>query len=86
MQNSKRNSTVGVEISGKLAVFIGLFGAAWIYFDGRNQNIETADMWAVGFFIGMFIPPIIGAVVVSVLYLQKRKGGGGNASFVRQYR
>lgn len=77
---------VGIEISGMLAVVLGLSGAVWIYFDGRKQHIETADMWAVGFFIGVFIPPIIGAVIVGILYLQKRNRGGGNAHRVRQYR
>ena len=78
-------SMVGIEISGMLAVILGLSGAIWIYFDGRKQNSETADMWAVGFFIGMFIPPIIGAVIVGVLYLQRRKPGQGGSHPVRQY-
>ena len=42
--------------------------------------METADMWAVGFFIGMFIPPLIGAVVVGMLYLQKRNRRRPNAT------
>jgi hypothetical protein len=63
---------VGIEISGMLAVIIGLLGGGWIYLDGRQRKMEAADMWAVGFFVGMFIPPIIGAVVVGMLYLQKR--------------
>ncbi|WP_302081286.1 hypothetical protein [Salinibaculum rarum] len=63
---------VGIEISGMLAVIIGLLSGGWIYVDGRQRNMETADMWAVGFFVGMFIPPIIGAIVVGMLYLQKR--------------
>jgi len=69
---------VGVEISGMAAVIIGLLGGGWIYIDGRRQNLETADMWAVGFFIGMFIPPIIGAVIVGTLYLQKRNRRRGS--------
>lgn len=76
---------VGIEISGMLAVFLALFGAVWIYLDGREKNIETADMWAVGFFIGMFLPPIIGAVIVGVLYLQKRNRRGGNTHLIRQH-
>jgi hypothetical protein len=75
---------VGIEIPGMLAVFLGLVGAGWIYLDGRRRNIETADMWAVGFFIGMFIPPIIGAVIVGVLYLQKRNRGRGSPQSVRR--
>lgn len=75
---------VGIEISGMLAVSLGLLGAGWIYLDGRKRSIETADMWAVGFFIGMFIPPIIGAVIVGVLYLQNRTPRQGNSHLVRQ--
>ena len=66
---------VGIYLSGQFAVLLALLGAAAIYVDGRNRHMETADMWAVGFFLGMFIPPIIGAVVVGVLYLQKRDDG-----------
>ena len=75
---------VGIEMSGMLAVFLGLLGAGWIYLDGRKRSIETADMWAVGFFVGMFIPPIIGAVVVGVLYLRNRNPRQGNSHLVRQ--
>ncbi|RRJ29987.1 hypothetical protein [Halocatena pleomorpha] len=67
---------VGIEISGELALLIGLLGAVWIYYDGQSHNMQTADMWAVGFFLGMFIPPIIGAVIVMILYLQKRNRRG----------
>jgi hypothetical protein len=74
---------VAIEISGMLAVTIGLLGAGWIYLDGSKQNIDTADMWAVGFFVGMFIPPIIGAVIIGTLYSQKRNRGRGKASSVR---
>ncbi len=74
---------VGIEISGMLAVTLGLLGAGWIYIDGRKQNIDTADMWAVGFFVGMFIPPIIGAVIVGTLYFQKRNRRRGNVRSVR---
>lgn len=75
---------VGIEISGTFAVLIGLLGAVWIYVDGRKRNKDTADMWAVGFFVGMFIPPIIGAVVVGTLYFQKRNRGRGNPRLVRR--
>lgn len=77
---------VEIEISGMLAVFLGALGAIWIYFDGRKRSIETADMWAIGFFIGMFIPPIIGAVLVGVLYLQKRNPRQGGPHLVRHLR
>ncbi len=77
---------VVIEISGPLAILIGLFGAVWIYHDGRKHDMETADMWAVGFFVGMFIPPIIGAAIVVVLYLQKRDRGRGPANRVHYSR
>lgn len=73
---------VGIEISGTLAVVIGLLGGGWIYVDGRRRDMETADMWAVGFFVGMFIPPIIGAVVVGMLYLQNRNRRRPTASTI----
>jgi len=68
---------VGIYLSGQFAVLIGVLGALWIYLDGRKRRMDTADMWAVGFFVGVFIPPIIGAVVVAVLYLQNRDNRGG---------
>ena len=74
---------VGIEISGMLAVFLGICGAVWIYFDGRKRGMETADMWAVGFFVGMFVPPIIGAVIVGILYLQKRNPSKGRPHLAR---
>jgi len=67
---------VAIELSGGLALILGLLGAGWIYVDGRERNMDTADMWAVAFFVGMFIPPIIGAVVVATLYLDRRNRGG----------
>lgn len=76
----------GIEISGAVAVFLGALGAVWIYLDSREQGIETADMWATGFFIGMFIPPIIGAVIVGVLYIQKRNPRKGIPHLTRQCR
>lgn len=68
---------VGIQISGGLALVLAILGASWIYVDGRKRQMDTADMWAVGFFVGMFIPPIIGAVVVGMLYLQTRNQRGG---------
>lgn len=63
---------LNVQISGSLALLLGLAGAVWIYVDGKQRGIETADMWAVGFFVGMFVPPLIGAVVVAAFYLRNR--------------
>jgi cytochrome bd-type quinol oxidase subunit 2 len=67
---------VSIHISWPLALALAALGAAWIYLDGRERGMDTADMWAVGFVIGMFVPPIVGAVAVGVLYTQKRPGGG----------
>lgn len=69
---------IGIQLSTTLAIAIGLLGGLWIFTDGREQDIESADMYAVGFFVGMFIPPIIGAVVVVFLYFQRRNQKGGN--------
>jgi hypothetical protein len=77
---------VGIQISGGLALLLATLGAGWIYLDGRRRGMDTADMWAVGFFLGMFILPIIGAVVVGMLYLQQRNRRGGTARPVRQFR
>jgi hypothetical protein len=71
---------VGIYVSGPLALLIAVGGALWIYLDGRKRRLDTADMWAVGFFVGMFIPPLIGAAVVGVLYLQRRDRGNGPQS------
>ncbi|MFD1586043.1 hypothetical protein ACFR9U_03545 [Halorientalis brevis] len=65
-----------------LAIPLAAFGAVWIYRDASKRNMDTADMWAVGFFIGFFFPPIIGAVLVYAYYLQKRNRGGGSADGV----
>lgn len=70
---------ISIHLSTTVAIAIGLFGGLWIYTDGRRRRIETADMYAVGFFVGMFIPPLIGAVVVAFLYLRRRNQRGGNA-------
>ena len=77
---------VEIVLSWPLAVLLALLGAAWIYSDGQKRDMEAADMWAVGFFIGMFIPPIIGAVIVGVAYLWKRKPREGSPQPVEHYR
>ncbi|WP_338728809.1 hypothetical protein [Haladaptatus sp. DJG-WS-42] len=64
---------ISIHISGPFALAIALVGAVLIYRDGKSRGMDTADMWAVGFFIGFFIPPLIGAIVVLVFYFQKRK-------------
>ncbi|WP_390184405.1 hypothetical protein [Haladaptatus pallidirubidus] len=61
-----------------LAVPPALLGAAWMYRDASRRRIETADMWAVGFFVGFFIPPFIGAIAVYVFYILSHNRGGGS--------
>ncbi|MFC6732763.1 MULTISPECIES: hypothetical protein [unclassified Haladaptatus] len=64
---------IHISLSGPVALAVALVGAFLIYRDGRGRNMDTADMWAVGFFIGFFIPPIIGGLLVLAFYLRKRK-------------
>jgi ABC-type phosphate transport system permease subunit len=68
---------VEIVIPALIAVPLALLGAAWIYRDATERRMDTADMWAVGFFVAFFIPPIIGGVLVYAFYLRKRKGRGG---------
>ncbi|WP_423744423.1 hypothetical protein V5735_16030 (plasmid) [Haladaptatus sp. SPP-AMP-3] len=55
-----------------LAIPLALLCAAWVYRDAKERRMDTADMWAVGMFIGFFIPPFIGAIIVYAVYLRKR--------------
>lgn len=64
---------VQITLSFPLALLLAGGGAAWIYRDARRRSMETGDMYAVGFFVGMFLPPIVGAVVVGLLYLRNRE-------------
>ncbi|WP_435155077.1 hypothetical protein [Haladaptatus sp. DFWS20] len=68
---------VEITIPVFLAVPLALLGAAWIYRDASKRKMSTADMWAVGFFVGFFVPPFIGGLVVYALYLRKRNRRGG---------
>ena len=51
---------------------VAALGGIWIYQDARNRGMDTADMWAVGFFVGFFLLPIVGGILVFAYYLQKR--------------
>jgi hypothetical protein len=66
-----------IELPGLLAIPLAPLGAAWIYRDANQRGMDTADMWAVGFFVGFFVPPLLGGAVVFWLYLQKRNRRGG---------
>ncbi|MFW5973887.1 MAG: hypothetical protein ACOCPZ_00710 [Natrialbaceae archaeon] len=63
---------ISIHISGPVAVLIAALGALWIYQDAKARRMDTADMWAVGFAVAFFIPPIIGGVAVLFYYFQKR--------------
>ena len=65
-----------------VAVPLALLGAAWIYRDASARQMDTADMWAVGFFVAFFIPPILGGVVVLAFYLRKRNRRRGRTHAV----
>ncbi|SIR31666.1 hypothetical protein SAMN05421858_2225 [Haladaptatus litoreus] len=73
---------VEITMSVYLAVPLALLGSAWIYHDAKKREMDTADMWAVGFFVGFFVPPFIGAIAVYAFYLQKRNRRGGTVHAV----
>ncbi|MFC7058225.1 hypothetical protein [Halovenus salina] len=62
-----------ISVSGPFALLLAALGAVWIYQDATKRKMGTADMWAVGFFVGFFVPPLLGAVAVFAYYLQKRE-------------
>ena len=64
---------IHVSIPWFLAVPIALLGAVWIYRDASERGMDTADMWAVGFFVAFFVPPLVGGVVVLAVYLRRRR-------------
>lgn len=64
---------ISISLSVPAAILIATGGALWIYRDATTRGMDTADMWAVGFFVGFFILPIIGGVLVFAYYLEKRR-------------
>ncbi len=64
---------ISISLSVPAAILIAAGGGLWIYKDATTRGMDTADMWAVGFFIGFFILPIVGGVLVFAYYLQKRQ-------------
>ncbi len=63
--------TISLPLS--VAVIFAAIGAGWLYHDAKNRGMDTADMWAVGFFVGFFIVPILGGLAVLFYYLRKRE-------------
>lgn len=57
-------------------VGLALLGAIWIYVDASRREMETADMWAVGFFVIFLIIPVVGGITVLAVYISKRDQGG----------
>lgn len=70
--------SINITLPWIVAIPLALLGAAWIYNDAKQRGMDTADMWAVGFFVAFFIPPIIGGVVVFAVYLWKRRRRRGS--------
>ena len=64
---------ISISLSVPVAILIAAGGALWIYRDATTRGMDTADMWAVGLFIGFFFLPIVGGVLVLVYYLGKRR-------------
>lgn len=75
---------ISIQIGGPFAILLGVVGAILIYRDAKARGMDTADMWAVGFFVGVFIPPIIGAVLVVAFYLRKRQPRRGYPTAARR--
>ena len=63
---------LSIRLSGPIALAVSALGALWIYRDGKYRGMESADMWAVGFFVAFWLLPILGGVLVFAYYLQKR--------------
>jgi asparagine N-glycosylation enzyme membrane subunit Stt3 len=73
---------VSITLGPLFSVIVALLGAVLIYRDGRSRGMETADMWAVGFFVAFFLLPIIGGLIVVAFYLSNRDGGGPRSHIV----
>ncbi|MFC7071683.1 hypothetical protein ACFQJ7_09560 [Halovenus rubra] len=61
-----------ISLSLPVALLLAATGSVLIYRDATERSMQTADMWAVGFFVAFFVLPIIGGVIVLLYYLQKR--------------
>lgn len=61
-----------IALPTSIAVLIAVGGGLWLYTDATDRGMETADIWAVGFFVAFFVLPIFGGVLVVLYYRQKR--------------
>ncbi|RBI59463.1 hypothetical protein DMJ13_22915 [halophilic archaeon] len=68
---------ISIRLSLSAGILIGLLGAVWIFKDASDHNIDSAVDWAVGFFVAFFLLPILGGIVVLVVYLRRRNQSGG---------
>lgn len=66
---------ISIQLSTPIAILVAALGALWIYQDAKKRGMDSADMWAVGFFVAFFIPPIIGGIAVLSYYIHKRDRG-----------
>lgn len=73
LREGKSRTMVSITLSIPAAILIAAGGSVWIYQDATKREMSTADMWAVGFFVGFFILPILGGILVLVYYFQKRQ-------------
>ncbi|NGM67445.1 hypothetical protein G6M89_00225 [Natronolimnobius sp. AArcel1] len=66
-----------VQILLAVGVVVGMAGVTWVYQDARSRGIESADIWAMAFFAGFVLVPVIGGVAVLVFYRRKRPRSDG---------
>jgi peptidoglycan/LPS O-acetylase OafA/YrhL len=66
---------IDIHLPLSVGVLVGVLGAVWIYQDGQKRNMDTADLWAIGFFIAFIALPMIGGILVLAFYFQKRNQG-----------
>ena len=64
--------SISIELGVPFAIPIALLGALWVYRDATRRGMDTADMWAVGFFVAFFLLPVIGGIVVLAFYVRSR--------------
>lgn len=65
--------SITIHLPLSVAVIFAAVGSWWLYTDASNRGMDTADMWAVGFFVGFFLLPIIGGLLVLAYYFHKRR-------------
>ncbi|WP_148415941.1 hypothetical protein [Haloferax sp. KTX1] len=69
---------VSIELGGPLLLAAAVLGAAWIYRDAKRRAMDTADMWAVGFFVAFVLLPVLGGLAVLAFYFRNRNRRRGS--------